>query len=500
MVTFRVDDVTPAAAPLPTQPLGELHPDAMAFGADPRLPVLAATGVHPLLSAVGQAFADHRPLVLSPDAVWLTIAQGVAQHVRLHAEELRPRLVNHAGRRRLTVTVDGPMPRDADGWQDAVEQFGKLLASEVADTDVFECDFSTSTGVERIASRIVLLDAYSPYFALWMVAVCGIPSITLTGTVDDWRKIRTRVDALAGYGLETWCRSLTPIADQFVRAASGDVDVAFWQRIYNPVDAYGGEVITGWAARFYPYLKGNGVADWPNPLLDLPIDEPRDQTVNKASYDGPSVRSDSVPATLSRVIVNVNDLVERDNRAVALHGGLVAVAQDGDGALRPVAGWHVAPAAVEIDDVIDRIVRDHETTPAVDARFLDGAADVIALYRRIGSATLFDGAWRLLPAAERRGANHEHVYITGLIDLPDGRCLGAYDDYASESTYWVVCRMEAIDYEGPGRLLNDHRLVDEPADIPVYGTSLAFLLNAALDAGGDIAHLQTGRLADLIRD
>jgi Domain of unknown function (DUF4419) len=35
--------------------------------------------------------------VLSPDAVWLTIAQGVAQHVRMNAEELRPRLVNHGG-------------------------------------------------------------------------------------------------------------------------------------------------------------------------------------------------------------------------------------------------------------------------------------------------------------------------------------------------------------------------------------------------------------------
>ena len=102
----------------------------------------------------------------------------------------------------------------------------------------------------------MLLDAYSPYFALWMVCVCGIPSITLTGTVEDWRKIRARVDAIAGFGLGTWCRSLAPIADQFVRAAEGDVDTAFWRRIYNPVDAYGGEVITGWVARLYPYLTG----------------------------------------------------------------------------------------------------------------------------------------------------------------------------------------------------------------------------------------------------
>jgi hypothetical protein len=66
MVTFLVDDVVPAAQPLPTTPLAGLFPEALAIGGDPTLPVLAPDGVHPLLSAVARAFADHRPLVLSP--------------------------------------------------------------------------------------------------------------------------------------------------------------------------------------------------------------------------------------------------------------------------------------------------------------------------------------------------------------------------------------------------------------------------------------------------
>jgi hypothetical protein len=283
MVTFPVDDVTPASAPLPVRPLGGLFPDALAVGGDPALPVLDPDGVHPLLSAVAWACADHRPLVLSPDAVWLTIAHGVAQHVRLHAEELRPRLVRHTGRKRLTVTVDGAMPYDAAWWAQTTESFAKLLAAELDDADLFECDFSTSTEVERTAGRVVLLDVYSPYFSLWLESICGIPCVTLTGTVEDWRRIRTRVDAIAGFGLETWCRSLAPIADEFVRAAAGDPDPEFWRRIYNPTDAYGGEVITGWAARFYPYLKGTTV-DVPNTLLELPIGEPRDVSVDPGGF------------------------------------------------------------------------------------------------------------------------------------------------------------------------------------------------------------------------
>lgn len=117
------------------------------------------------------------------------------------------------------------MPVDSSSWQDIVEQFGK----QAAGAGLFECDFTTSTEVERTAGQIVMLDAYSPYFAFWVICVCGIPSITLTGTVEDWRKIRERVDA------------------------------------------YGGERITGWAARFYPYLETQGTVSTPNPLLELPI-------------------------------------------------------------------------------------------------------------------------------------------------------------------------------------------------------------------------------------
>src|SRR4029078_12923454 len=36
---------------------------------------------HPVIAALDLAFSDHRPLVLSPDMIWLLIAQGFANHV-----------------------------------------------------------------------------------------------------------------------------------------------------------------------------------------------------------------------------------------------------------------------------------------------------------------------------------------------------------------------------------------------------------------------------------
>ncbi|MEV6968643.1 DUF4419 domain-containing protein [Hamadaea sp. NPDC051192] len=501
MVTFAVDDVTPAAQPLPTQPLRDAFPDALAVGGDPDLSVLPSNGVHPFLRAVGQAFADHRPLVITPDAVWLTITQGFAQHVRLHADELGPMLVSHHGRRRLTIVIDGPIPNDALSWGRIVDRFHGLLTMEVKEADLFECDFSTSTDVDRIAARVVLLDAYSPYFSYWMLAVCGIPSITLTGTVEDWRRIRGRVDVLARFGLDDWCRSLAPILDQFVRAAAGDVDLEFWQRIYNPRDAYGGELITGWAARFYPYLSDDGAQEWPNPLLTLPIDEPRDVTVNGRGYDGPGIRSSAVPALLSRATVKINDGLRGDDHMIALHGGVAAVAQDSDGALRPIAGWYLARAQAEINEAIDRIIDEQETTPpAKPNRRFERPAEVAAIYQRISSATMFGGAWRIpqqpgLPSVYRAWPLRS---IHPVIDLSDGRSLCAVADHRSEVVHWVVCRVEKILPETPGKLyVLESRLLDDPADIPVYGTSLAMILDAALDSGGDISHLETGYLSDV---
>lgn len=463
MVTFPVDDVTPVTDALPTQPFAAQYPDALVAGGD--TPVLAPDGVHPLLSAVAKAFAEHRPLVLSPDAIWLTIARGIAQHVKLHAEELRQLLVSHEGKKRLEVAIDGSMPTDAQSWVHIVE----LFAKQIGDT-TFECDFSTSTDVERVAGRVALMDAYSPYYSFWLVCVCGIPSITLTGTPDDWRKIRARVDDLSVLGLGKWVRSLAPIMDEFVNAASGTARPEFWQRIYNPVDAYGGEIVTGWITRFYPYLKGIGADDNPNPMLDLRLSEPRDRT-------DVGIRTTSVPATLCRARIDVRDF--RTNRVVALDAGLVGVAQDPDGALRPVAGWVLVEAPPDIDDVVDRLVAEHETTPPEEDEDVfgpSGSGETIALYGRIGSASLFGGAWRLRPHTDTAYVQSGRHTVYVRFDLADGRHIGEVPG----QEHWVVLRSG-----------------QDPATVPVLGTSLAHLLDAAMDSGGDVAHLEMMKLADL---
>eukprot|EP00463_Aulacantha_scolymantha_P001046 TRINITY_DN1729_c0_g1_i1.p2 TRINITY_DN1729_c0_g1~~TRINITY_DN1729_c0_g1_i1.p2 ORF type:complete len:83 (-),score=13.11 TRINITY_DN1729_c0_g1_i1:525-773(-) len=51
------------------------------------------------VKSVHMAFFGHHPLILSPDIIWQTIAQGLANHVDQNAEELRSKFVSHEGKK-----------------------------------------------------------------------------------------------------------------------------------------------------------------------------------------------------------------------------------------------------------------------------------------------------------------------------------------------------------------------------------------------------------------
>lgn len=70
------------------------------------------------------------------------------------------------------------------------------------------------------------------------MCVCGIPEITLLGEIEDWKRIRERIDVIAELDLEFWTASLRPILDEFVRASQGAPNVAFFRDIYQPQDAF----------------------------------------------------------------------------------------------------------------------------------------------------------------------------------------------------------------------------------------------------------------------
>ena len=106
-ITFQVSRVERARAPLviPTQDHGLCLQQRAVEAMGASGPFLPSDG-HALVHAVGIAYADHYPLVLSPDVIWLAIAQGFAMHVTANAERLRERFVRHKGKVTIGVRRD----------------------------------------------------------------------------------------------------------------------------------------------------------------------------------------------------------------------------------------------------------------------------------------------------------------------------------------------------------------------------------------------------------
>src|SRR4051794_36651182 len=146
--------------------------------------LLADVSSHPVVAAVHAAFVDHRPLRLSPDAIWLMICQAVANHVNAHAERMRPRFVRHRGTVEIVVRRDDFVKGSpGNPWAEVLDEFSERVREHVGPAiDLFVPAFSTTGPVERAAAGVVLLDAVGSYFRYSTGSLCGIPEVALDGT------------------------------------------------------------------------------------------------------------------------------------------------------------------------------------------------------------------------------------------------------------------------------------------------------------------------------
>lgn len=310
----------------------------------PTTPLVACPESHALLAAANDAFYRHYPLRLSPDVIWLTLARGFALHVNLHAEELRHRFVRHSGQETLVVERPDFFPGRANPWPEAFAAFSDQIAARVGKLrDFVRCDFSTTGPTERAASELMVMDTYKAYFEYELLAGCGIPSITLTGTPADWRSIRDRAALFGEYGLEKWCRALDPVLSQFVAAAEGRADQQFWQSFFRYHSGSGPSVMTGWVTVFFPYLKGGDENLYPSPYYEdwerrLRVDDQQHWRTRWDDPQGPGMWA--VPTCLTSVPLKVH--WGADECRMRLLGGLMGVSQSPESlALQAECGWAV---------------------------------------------------------------------------------------------------------------------------------------------------------------
>ena len=351
-VTFSVEDVMIAKQPLPDMDGEDLALNWLEWserdsylGASFADKTLVDGGDNPFFSMVCLAYAHHRPIILTPDAMWILICHGFSQYVNHEPDKFRDYLVSHQGKETLLI-------RTSPGTtsEQKVEKFASLIGKETKGdlAEVMTCNFSTTGMVERMVSQIVMMDAVKPYFDYIEILIgCGIPSVTLEGTPDDWKLLREKTRRLGEFGVSEWTDRLDPILEQFVAASQGNPDADFWwnmaikgrPRNFHLLEVGGGCLspageptkFDGWFLEFIPFD-----ANWSRP--------------QKIAYD-----HNLIPLMTSVPIIQYVDDGAGNClgiNALELRAGIVGLSQDNETmALRPEIGWLVRnDSSIEFDE------------------------------------------------------------------------------------------------------------------------------------------------------
>jgi hypothetical protein len=348
-VTFPVDKVQIfKAPPLTASPLKSIQaisgvlPEA--FGSEVSILIDPIVGGVPgksgkakmngFLKAVHEAYANHLPLSLSPDDVWLAIAQGFSYHVNANAEALRKHFVKHDGKAVIKVRRDmfikGASHND---WSGCFLEFSQCIAEHIGQDkrDLLVSDFSTSTALHRAVSEVTLMNTLKAYFDYIVETKCGISTITLTGTQGDWERVLLKVTSLASYQCDEWQGSLLFIINKFIEAFKGNADPTFWTNIYKieGPKGSGGTTVSGWVNIFFPYLS-----DWRNPgEYTCPNQFANLNNLNR----GPGPDQYPLGLTSTPFIWDYYG----DEIPMQFLAGFIGTTQEG-GVIRPVQGWGVA--------------------------------------------------------------------------------------------------------------------------------------------------------------
>jgi hypothetical protein len=224
---------------------------------------------HPFLLMLHLGFASHRPVSISPDAVWLMICNGFATHAEVRGDGLQRKLFPQGRDGKVTIKVrrDGFRKGENNDWEGVFGEFAATMDG-IMDNHLkatLTDGFSTTGAKEKAAFEVVFMKTLEQSFGYEVATVCGIPSITLEGTVQDWENLAARAEKLRGYDCDWWLDALKPVLAQFTAAAGGKVDRDFWRSIYKVNEQSGGDTISGWCLLFFPYVKAhdlNGDKRW----------------------------------------------------------------------------------------------------------------------------------------------------------------------------------------------------------------------------------------------
>ena len=217
-----------------------------------------------LVGTVTEAYNNHHSLVLRPDDFWQAVLTQFSFYVNSKAEALRNKFVDFEGKKQLVICDVGTIS-SVDHGTLANRMVDKQIIKNIKDPQVVDWllpKFSTTTSNDRVAASVSIMSSLKAYFDYVFSLRCGIPQVTLEGTVEDWRVLRGKLDRLLDYDDPTdklmtkWYALLAPVFDQLVLSAEGKPDLVFWDRVCDHQGGGSGpRYLSGWITVFACFDK-----------------------------------------------------------------------------------------------------------------------------------------------------------------------------------------------------------------------------------------------------
>ncbi|KAN0029220.1 hypothetical protein ACTFIV_011099 [Dictyostelium citrinum] len=207
------------------------------------------------------AYSNHHCLTIRPDDIWMAILVQFSLYLNANSEQLRSKIVDFEGKKQLEVHGNGTLM--TANYEKLTMAMTLEIEKNIKDPSIREWankPFSTTTPNDTMAASIALMATVKSFFEFKMSLLCGLPEVTLEGTLNDWIDIKNRIEKLKEFDykdnkdgpiMKDWTRLLSPIIDKIIDSVNGKPDTQWWNRIANQEGGGSGpRYISGWITAF----------------------------------------------------------------------------------------------------------------------------------------------------------------------------------------------------------------------------------------------------------
>ena len=226
------------------------------------------------ISYLEMCWASHHGAVISPDMIWFHVMNELASHVKDNSEQYRDVFTTaSAGEDKINIEMQFDGSKTILNVHTIVDELRKLVPTSIGK---FIPEFSTGSRLSRMAIASAFCEAVSPYYS-YSVYLCGIPSIVVLGTVEDWEKIAESCNDIGAIlpGASSYLKNTAVIAKDIADQVEHGLKLDFWKGIFNLKRCGSGSQVEveGWIRRLYMSKPSPAfTSNFPTHITRVPFD------------------------------------------------------------------------------------------------------------------------------------------------------------------------------------------------------------------------------------